>query len=56
MFEYIARNFATIITGAVVFGIVFAAVRKMIKDHKAHKLSCGCGCDDCPSSGICHRD
>ncbi|MFA9381271.1 MAG: FeoB-associated Cys-rich membrane protein [Acetanaerobacterium sp.] len=56
MFEFVAQNFATILIGAVVFGILAAVVIKIIKDHRNHKPSCGCGCENCPSSGMCHHD
>ena len=56
MLEFFAENLPNIIIGAIVFGIFAAVVIKIIRDHKNHKTSCGCGCDGCPSSGICHRD
>ncbi len=38
---------------AVIFIIVFLAVRTMIKD-KARKISgCGCGCSNCAMAGKC---
>jgi hypothetical protein len=56
MLEFITQNLATIIIGAVVFLILAAIVFKMIKDKRNHKSSCGCGCDNCASSDICHHD
>ena len=37
----------TFVVGLVLFLIVAAVIRKMIKDHKAGKSSCG-------SCGMCH--
>ncbi len=56
MFEFIVQNLANIIIGAAVFAILAAVAVKLIKDHKNHKSSCGCGCEGCPSSGMCHHD
>lgn len=45
------------ITGSVIVGVVLAAIiffiiRKMIKDRKKGKSSCGCDCASC--GGACH--
>jgi len=42
----------TFIVGAILFLIVAAVIRKMYKDHKSGKSSCGC---DCGSCGLCHK-
>jgi hypothetical protein len=34
---------STIIVGALVFGLVAAAILKIVRDHKS---GCGCGCCD----------
>ena len=45
----------TIIVGAIVAAIFIAVIVKMIKDKKAGKSSCSCGCAGCPMSGSCHN-
>ncbi len=45
---------ATAIIALVVLLCVAMALRKIILDKVQHKSSCGCGCDHCPSEGICH--
>lgn len=55
MMEFLAANFGTIIVGAVVLAIVVLIIVKMVKDKKKGKNSCGCGCSNCPSAGICHK-
>ncbi|MBS5481224.1 MAG: hypothetical protein KHX46_08840 [Clostridiales bacterium] len=30
-------------------------VIKLRRDHKKGTSPCGCGCDNCPSSGMCHK-
>jgi hypothetical protein len=42
-------NTSTLIVGALVFGLIAAAVLKIVKDHRAGK-SCGCGCEGCDKS------
>jgi len=54
--SYISQNLASIVTGAIVFAVVTAAVAKMIKDKRNHKSSCACGCANCPSAGRCHEN
>ena len=44
---------ATIIISVVLVAIVAAIIIKMVRDRKAGKSSCGCGCSDCPSSCAC---
>ncbi len=54
MLNWLSENLATILVGAVTFAIVGAVVIKLIRDQKNHKSSCGCGCANCPSAGMCH--
>ncbi|MCH5205921.1 MAG: FeoB-associated Cys-rich membrane protein [Oscillospiraceae bacterium] len=48
MFEFFRENLGTIIVGANVLAIIALIVIKGIKDRKAGKSSCGCGCENCP--------
>ncbi len=54
MFGFITENLASIIVFVIVAVIVGTVVVKMIKDKKAGKSSCSCGCKGCPNSGNCH--
>ncbi len=45
---------ATVIIALIVAAVLGLAVRKLYKDKKAGKLSCGCGCSNCPNSEFCH--
>lgn len=38
----------TIIIGLLVLAIVGLSIRKLVKDKKSGKTSCGCGCSCCP--------
>lgn len=44
----------TFIVAVIVFAVLGAAVYKLVSDKKKGKSSCGCGCENCPSSGMCH--
>ncbi len=46
--EYIG----TIIVGVILAAVVVLVIRKMVKDKKAGKGSCGCNCAEC--KGHCH--
>ena len=54
MLAWLQANIATIIICAILLLIVTKIVVGLIKDRKAGKSSCGCGCSDCPMSGECH--
>ena len=40
----------------VLAAIVSMIVIKMVKDKKAGKSSCGCGCASCALNGKCHKN
>ena len=54
MLEWIYSNLANILVIAAVLGIVTLAVISMIRDKKAGKSSCECGCANCAMAGKCH--
>ena len=54
MFAWIAENIGTILITAALVLIVALIVRKLIKDKKKGKSSCGCNCAHCAMAGSCH--
>ena len=54
MFEWIAKNAATLITALVLLLILGGAVFAIIRSKKKGRTTCGCGCANCPMSGSCH--
>jgi hypothetical protein len=56
MIDFIVSNLGTIIVGLIVLAIIVAIIVKKIKDRKAGKSSCSCGCSNCPSSSMCHKN
>ncbi len=53
--KMLPETIGTAIVGALVAAAVILIIRKMIKDKKAGKNSCGCGCGSCPNAGFCHK-
>lgn len=47
-------NLPTVIGALIVFAIFAAIVGRGLYNKKHHKGGCSCGCDHCPSSGMCH--
>ena len=54
MFAWLSENFASIIVLLILVGILTAIVMNMIKNKKAGKGSCSCGCEGCANKGSCH--
>ena len=55
MMDLIEKYGGTVLVLAVVTLLVSALTIKLIKDKKKGKTSCGCGCKNCPSAGVCHK-
>ena len=47
-------NPPTLLGAAIILIFVAAIIIKGIYNTKHRKSGCGCGCDACPSNGICH--
>lgn len=52
MIQWLTTNAPTIVVSAILALIVGLVICKMIKDKKAGKKSCGCGCS-CETCGLC---
>lgn len=48
-------NLQTLLVCLVLLAGLVLALRKMIRDKKAGRNTCGCSCSGCPMSGSCHR-
>lgn len=55
MLQFLRQYWGTILVAAVLLAIVVLIVVKRIQGHKKGKTSCGCGCEHCASSGMCHK-
>ena len=54
MLTFLQQNWGTIAVVAVIAAIVFAVIACRIRARKQGKSTCGCGCDQCAMSGVCH--
>ena len=54
MLSFLADNWGSITVLLIVAVAVVFVIAKMISDRKKGRSSCGCGCENCPSAGMCH--
>ncbi|MEA4853473.1 MAG: FeoB-associated Cys-rich membrane protein [Christensenella sp.] len=54
MLEWFAQNGSTLLTGAVIAGVVVFLIIKLVRDKRRGKSGCSCGCKSC--SGTCHSN
>ncbi len=52
--SWIIENIGTIVICLLLVAIVSAIIIRLIKNKKAGKSSCGCGCQSCAMAGACH--
>ena len=55
MIEIITQNIGTIVVALILTAVVTKIIIRLNKNKKAGKSSCSCGCENCPSSTICHK-
>ena len=53
MLQWLSMNWQTVLVASVLGSIVAVIIIKMIKDKKAGRSGCGCGCDGCALSDQC---
>ena len=53
MLDWIIQNLANIVICLVLILAVTLAVVRLVRDKKAGRPSCGCGCSGCPAHGTC---
>lgn len=56
MLSWFNENWGSLAVGLVVLAIVAAVIIKIVRDKKNHKGGCACGCEGCPSAGLCHKN
>lgn len=54
MLQFLAANWGTLVIGLAVAAVIVLVICKLRRDKKGGKASCGCGCKNCPSAGMCH--
>ncbi len=55
MITWLTENASTLAVAFVLLVVVALIIRKLIRDRRAGRTSCGCGCANCPSRGMCHK-
>ncbi|MBQ1685605.1 MAG: FeoB-associated Cys-rich membrane protein [Clostridia bacterium] len=53
--KWLIENWTTLLVIAAIATLVALIIVKMVRDRRAGKSSCGCGCASCPMSGSCHK-
>ena len=54
MLNWLFQNISTILIALGLFCLCFAIIRKILRDKKQGKTSCGCGCSACAMKDACH--
>ena len=55
MLDWITENLSTIVVSLILVLVVAAIIRKLVRDKKKGKSSCGCNCAHCAMAGSCHK-
>jgi len=50
--EFLYQNGGTILISVILLSIVIFNIKRLCRV----KSTCGCGCENCASRGICHTD
>ena len=53
--KWFIENWTALLVIAAIATLVALIIVKMVRDRRAGKSSCGCGCASCPMSGSCHK-
>ena len=56
MLSWFAENLPTILVLVVLVTVVALIIVHMVRNRRKGKLSCVCGCQNCPMSGSCHQN
>ncbi len=54
MAGFLSENWGNLLVLALLALVLAAVIRGQWRGRKEGKSGCGCGCDGCPSRGICH--
>ncbi len=52
--NWLMENGGTILVSAVLLAVVAAIVVHMVRQKKAGRSGCGCGCEGCANRDFCH--
>ena len=55
MLDWITENLSTIVVSLILVLVVAAIIRKLVRDKKKGKSSCGCNFAHCAMAESCHK-
>ncbi len=55
MLAFLTANLGNIIVSLALIVIVTLIVVNLVGKKKKGQSTCGCGCSNCPSAGMCHK-
>ena len=55
MLDWITENLSTIVVSLILMLVVAVIIRKLVRDKKKGKSSCGCNCAHCAMAESCHK-
>ena len=55
MLDWITENLSTIVVSLILMLVVAVIIRKLVRDKKKGKSSCGCNCAQCAMAESCHK-
>ena len=55
MLDWITENLSTIVVSLILLLVVAVIIRKLVRDKKKGKSSCGCNCAHCAMAESCHK-
>ena len=55
MLDWITENLSTIVVSLILMLVVAGIIRKLVRDKKKGKSSCGCNCAHCAMAESCHK-
>ena len=55
MLNFLAANLGNIIVSAILILIVALVIANLVRKKKKGQTTCGCGCSNWPSAGICRK-
>ena len=56
MAQFLSENWGSLLVLALVAAALGGILRHLLRARGAGRTGCGCGCDGCPSRGLCHPD
>ena len=53
--HWLSENWGTVLVALALLGMVTAIIRRLVRDRRQGKSTCGGNCASCPMGGACHK-